>query len=304
MYALELQNVTKRIKEQEIISNLSFELKYGEILGFLGPNGAGKTTTIRMITGLMKVTDGDIIVAGKSIQKEWRPSISQIGAIIETPSLYPYMTGRQNLRYFSRMYTEVDENRINDVVIRLEIDKVLDQKVKNYSLGMKQRLGIAVALLHQPQILILDEPTNGLDPAGIKEIRNYLKYLAHQENIAILVSSHLLAEVELMCDRVIIIQNGKRVFIQDLKENRMKQQQKVKIKGDPIQVTNALHLYDPQLKISQADDGVLITRAVDEIPEIIYHLAQERIRIYEVYVVSKSLEEKFLEVVGDKDDGR
>lgn len=218
---VKLENVHKKIGGNEIIRGLSFEVKEGEVYGFLGPNGSGKTTTIRMMTGLIAMTEGDITVCGYSIRTNREKALEQIGAIVENPELYEYMTGMQNLKHFANMAVKpISKERIAEIVKLVDLEKAIDKKVKTYSLGMKQRLGIAQALLHNPKILILDEPTNGLDPAGIRQIRDYLRRLAKEEGIAVIVSSHLLSEIELMCDRVVIIKDGQFVQAYNLHEKQ------------------------------------------------------------------------------------
>src|SRR5690625_3646543 len=168
--AMELMNVKKKIGKREIIKGLSFTINKGEVFGFIGPNGAGKTTTIRMMVGLMQLTDRDVRILGNSIKSNFKEAVREVGAIVENPEMYPFMTGIQNLKHYARMIPGIGAERIQEVVRLVGLEKVLKEKVGKYSLGMRQRLGIAQALLHSPAILILDEPTKGLDPAGIKEI--------------------------------------------------------------------------------------------------------------------------------------
>lgn len=208
---LSVNGVTKTIGRRNIVDGLTFDIHHGEIVGLLGPNGAGKTTTIRMIVGLIEMSRGDVLVQGHSIKGDFVKAIRHIGGIIENPEFYPYMSGYDNLRQYQRMSDGVSITRIMEIVKLVGLQDAIHKKVRAYSLGMRQRLGIAQALLHNPSILILDEPTNGLDPAGIREMRDYLKRIAREEGIAILVSSHLLSEMELMCSRVVVIQEGKLV---------------------------------------------------------------------------------------------
>ncbi len=215
---LELKNVTKIIGNRKIVDNVSFEINSGEIFGFLGPNGAGKTTTIKMITGLLKIDKGDILISNNDVKKNFEKALSQVGGIIENPEMYGYLTGRTNLEIYGRMHGNISKERINEVIKLVKLENRINDKVKKYSLGMRQRLGVAQALLHNPKLLILDEPTNGLDPMGIKELRDTLRHLAEKEGLAVLVSSHLLSEMELMCDRVGIIDNGKIIDIKTLKD--------------------------------------------------------------------------------------
>lgn len=205
---LEINNLSKRYKDRLAVSDVSFAGYEGEILGFLGPNGAGKTTTIRMITGLIKPNSGNILINGKSITKDFEEAIKNVGAIVETPHLYEYMTGVDNLNLFAKLKKATTEQIKKSIQIT-GLEEELKRKVKNYSLGMKQRLAIGIALLGEPKLLILDEPSNGLDPFGIKELRILLKDLAHNEGICVVISSHLLQEMQLTCDRAVIIAKGK-----------------------------------------------------------------------------------------------
>lgn len=203
-----LDNVSKSIKRKEIVKNISFSINEGEVLGFLGPNGAGKSTTLRMIVGLSSPTSGVITIDGHSITKDYVKAMSKVGCIIEGPDMYNYLSGLENLRMLAAMNNDVTSEDITKAIELVGMQNRINDKVSTYSLGMKQRLGLAQALIHKPKLLILDEPTNGLDPAGINEFRHIITNLAKKENIAILISSHLISEVELMCDTVAIIKNG------------------------------------------------------------------------------------------------
>lgn len=216
--ALKISGLNKTLGKRHILHDISFEAYEGEVFGFLGPNGAGKTTTIKIIVGLLSLDDGDIAVGGFDIRRNFEKALAGIGGIVENPEMYKYMTGRENLRQYARMREGVTEARIDEVVKLVGLSKRIDEKVKRYSLGMRQRLGVAQAILHHPKLLVLDEPTNGLDPAGIKELRDILKKLAHEDNICVLVSSHLMSEMELMCDRVGIINNGKMIGVYTVEE--------------------------------------------------------------------------------------
>jgi ABC-2 type transport system ATP-binding protein len=214
-----LENVRKTIKGREIIKGIDFSIKEGEVLGFLGPNGAGKSTTLRMIVGLSKPTTGNIEICGYSITKNYVKAMNNVGCIIEGPDLYNYMSGIDNLEMLAAMNKNIKKGDITRAIKLVGMENRVKDKVSTYSLGMKQRLGLAQALLHSPKLLILDEPTNGLDPSGISEFRSIIKNLAKQENISVLISSHLISEVELMCDKVSIIKNGiilKNAIVEDL----------------------------------------------------------------------------------------
>lgn len=203
-------NLTKQYGQRLAVNNLNLEVRRGEIFGFLGPNGAGKTTTIRMALGLISPTTGGVEILGRNIAHYRAQVLPRVGALIETPALYPYLSGRNNLRTIARGFSGISEKRIDFVLDLVGLSGRQKDRVKTYSLGMKQRLGIAVALLQDPEVLILDEPTNGMDPAGIVEMRDLMHQLVTQGK-TIFVSSHLLAEVQQICTRVAIINQGRLI---------------------------------------------------------------------------------------------
>lgn len=215
---LSVRDVKKVIGKKTIVENISFDVKQGEVFGFLGPNGAGKTTTIRMLVGLIKETEGTISIGGYSIKENFREAMRQIGSIVENPELYTYLTGWENLKQFARMLGGISDERIIEIAHMVHLNERIHDKVKTYSLGMKQRLGIAQALLGNPKLLILDEPTNGLDPAGIRELREFIHKLVKEENMSVFISSHLLSEVQMICDRVAIIHKGKMITVAKVEE--------------------------------------------------------------------------------------
>ncbi|KOF56606.1 ABC transporter ATP-binding protein [Clostridium sp. DMHC 10] len=218
-----VEDVHKIINGREIIKGISFSIKEGEVLGFLGPNGAGKSTTLRMIVGLSKPTSGKIEVCGYSIIKDYVKAMSSVGCIIEGPDLYGYMSGMDNLEMLAAMEKNITKEDILEAVRLVDMEKHINDKVNTYSLGMKQRMGLAQALMNHPKLLILDEPTNGLDPAGINELRNLIRKLSKKEKISVLISSHLIAEIELICDKVSIIKDGavlKNASVKELFENK------------------------------------------------------------------------------------
>ncbi|MBJ8025959.1 ABC transporter ATP-binding protein [Bacillus cereus] len=289
---MKVENVQKILDGTEIIHHLSFEVQEGEIYGFLGPNGSGKTTTIRMMTGLISMTEGDITVCGYSIRTEREKALENIGAIVENPELYEYMTGWQNLKHFANMaLTPIHKERISEMVKLVDLEHAIHKKVKTYSLGMKQRLGIAQALLHQPKILILDEPTNGLDPAGIRQIRNYLQRLAKEENIAVLVSSHLLSEIELMCDRVVIIKQGKLAQTYNLHEQAKRDETiLVAFEINPAQKANDI------LKGKVQGNIIEVSLTKEEVPQLIKRLVAADVLVYAVTIQNKTLEDAFIAI--------
>ncbi len=216
--ALKITGLNKTLGRRHILHDISFEAYEGEVFGFLGPNGAGKTTTIKIVVGLLSLDSGEICVGGYDIKKNFEKAMAGIGGIVENPEMYKYLTGRENLKQYARMRDNVTDERIDEVVKLVGLSNRIDEKVKKYSLGMRQRLGVAQAILHHPKLLVLDEPTNGLDPAGIRELRDILKKLAHEEGICVLVSSHLMSEMELMCDRVGIISSGHMLGVKTVEE--------------------------------------------------------------------------------------
>lgn len=298
--AMQLTNVSKRIGKKEIIKDLSFSINKGEVFGFIGPNGAGKTTTIRMMVGLMKITEGDIHILGKSIKSDFKQAIREVGAIVENPELYPFLTGAQNLKQYARMIPGVTQKDIDEAVRLVGMEKALNEKVGRYSLGMRQRIGIAQAILHKPSILILDEPTNGLDPAGIREIRQYIRKLAAEKNVAVIISSHLLSEIELMCDRIGIIKNGELVATQDVRENTSSTTQtllQVEMEATPLD--KALEIINEKTTAAQTNNKITFEIEKEHIPALISNLVEQNILIYEVSVTKSTLEDKFFDLIGE-----
>lgn len=303
---LSVKQVTKKMGDKTIVDRLSFDLCQGEIVGLLGPNGAGKTTTIRMIVGLIGMTEGDVMVKGTSIRQNFAKAIAEIGGIIENPEFYPYMSGVDNLKQYQRMSGGIDESRLQEVTELVGLEHAIHKRVKTYSLGMRQRLGIAQALLHRPSILILDEPTNGLDPAGIREMRDYLKQIASNQGIAVLVSSHLLSEMELMCSRVVVIQEGKYVTERALGAAAMAPDStlvNIALRVDDTERAKAqlIRLEDIRLLGISAERGQITISVRDSnIPNIVNALGNAGIRLYRIEEVKSSLEDEFLKWTGGK----
>ncbi len=204
---LRLQGLHKAFGSVQAVRDLSLQVRAGECFGFLGPNGAGKTTTIGMILGLIWPSAGRVEVLGQEVTPVQTGALREVGALVGTPGFYPYLSGRENLRLLARLYPTVDEARIEEVLRLVGLSQVAERRVKGYSTGMKQRLGLAAALLHRPRLLVLDEPTNGLDPVGMAEMRRLLRALVEQ-GVTVFLSSHLLHEVEQVCDRVAILHQG------------------------------------------------------------------------------------------------
>jgi ABC-2 type transport system ATP-binding protein len=208
---LELTNVSKKLGGKDIVKDVNLSVFSSEIFGFLGPNGAGKTTTIRMIVGLIKPSSGQISVCGFSLKDDFKKAMTNVGCIIESPDMYKFLTGMENLQQFAAMDKRITKERIDEVVEMVGLAHRINDKVSTYSLGMRQRLGIAQAIMGRPKLLILDEPTNGLDPAGIAEFRHLIRRLAYDEGMAVFISSHILSELQLVCDTVAIVSKGRVV---------------------------------------------------------------------------------------------
>lgn len=292
---LECRNLHKSFGKKNIIKNVSTELRSGEILGFIGPNGAGKTTTIKMILGLQSIDSGEVKINGFDIKKNFEKAIEKVGAIVENPDLYMYLSGYKNLQLISRLYKNIDNSRIDEVVKMVGLEARIKDKVSKYSLGMRQRLGIAQAILHKPTVLILDEPTNGLDPEGIKELRTLLKKLAKEENMAILISSHNLAELDNFCNSVCIIQNGEVIETKTIKELK-----------DEASSNSILFKVDNTDKVKDIfEEANIISKQEFKIPateektaNIVKRLVESNIKVYAVKPEDISLEDAFLKKTG------
>lgn len=300
---LQLKNIKKKIGSRLIINDVSLDVYPGEIMGLLGPNGSGKTTTIRMIVGLLSITEGDILIKGKSITHDFEEAISHVGGIVENPEMYKYLSGYKNLVHYARMGKNIPMERIDDVIKQVGMEKRIREKVGRYSLGMRQRLGLAQALLHSPSLLVLDEPTNGLDPAGIREFREHLRTLAREHGVAVLISSHLLSEMELTCDRIAIIQEGKLVGVQKVNDfvevESGNEDVSVHFTVEPKEEAFSLlkERFPGQTEWVEGH-RIAVSMVKEEIPEAVAYLVQEKTKVYGVEIVAKTLEDKFLEVTG------
>lgn len=293
---LQLENITKVIKNKPVVNNISFELNSGEILGLLGPNGAGKTTTMKMILGLTDFNKGEIIING---EKNKNHNKFNLGGIIETPEFYPFLSGYENIKYFSSFYNDVKSNYINEILKILNLESVKDKKVKEYSLGMKQRLGLAQALVHRPNLLILDEPMNGLDPYGIKDLRDFLKKIAQEQHTAILISSHIISEIELLCDRILFMKQGS--LISSFDSSNLDEQEQINIS---IRISNrdeAINILSDSFKVTVCNENpseISLMVLQDEINNILKVLINNDIQIYEIKQVNLRLEDRFIKVMG------
>lgn len=306
---LSVEHVKKKIGRKWIIHDVTFDVRAGEIFGFLGPNGAGKTTTIRMLVDLIKPTSGVIKVSGYDVNRQQEQALRYVGSIVENPEMYSFLTGWENLEHFARMQKGVDQARITEVVDLVGMNRRIHDKVSTYSLGMRQRLGIAQALLGRPKLLILDEPTNGLDPKGIKEMRQFIQRLA-AEGLAVFVSSHLLSEIQLLCDRVAIISSGRILAVGEVEELISGSSDLViwdlqpAAKGKQIleQLEACQVVEHPE---EELDDGILAGMSPDAIvtrmqehatSRTVERLVREGIEVRAVHRINPTLEQLFLQM--------
>lgn len=291
---VQIKEVTKRIGGKTLIDRLTLDIPPGQVFGFLGPNGAGKTTTIRMMVGLISITEGDILIQGTSVKHEFERAIAHVGAIVENPEMYKFLTGYQNLLHYARMSPGVTDARIQEVIERVGMQGRIHDKVKTYSLGMRQRLGVAQAILHRPKLLVLDEPTNGLDPQGIRDLRDYLRELTRSEGTTVFVSSHLLSEMELMCDTVAVIQHGKLVDVRTLSARDHEHgPRETAFEVDDLNRAQAL------IPEGQIREGRLVISADREMTaKVNATLVSSGVSVYEIRTISRSLEDEFLALTG------
>ena len=293
---LKCSNLHKSFRKKEILKGVSLKVSGGDILGFIGPNGAGKTTTIKLILGLQKIGSGNVTINGFNIQKDFEKAISKVGAIIENPDLYMYLSGYDNLKLIANLYNGIDKTRIDEVIKLVGLENRINDKVSKYSLGMRQRLGVAQAILHKPNLLILDEPTNGLDPEGIKDLRELLVKLANEEGMGILISSHNLAELESFCNKVSIIKNGVIVETSDLETVKKESSEGNYI----IEVDDARKARMTIGDLSTALDNthIQIHSERDNIPFIVKKLVLQDVKIYSIKEDVISLEDAFFKKTG------
>lgn len=292
---LKCNGIYKDIHGKAIIKDVTFDIKEGEILGFIGPNGAGKTTTIKLILGLQKITKGNIQINGYDVEKNFEKAIQNVGSIVENPDLYMYMSGYANLKLVANLYENVDKKRIDEVVKLVGLENRIKDKVSKYSLGMRQRLGIAQAILHKPNLLILDEPTNGLDPEGIKQVRELIVKLSKEEKMAVMISSHNLSEIENVCNRICIIKNGVVVEesnLEDLKKETSNNEYIMEV-DKPNAIKEII-----QKNVQINNNKVTIEAEREEIPEIVKKLVENKIKLYSITENTLSLEDAFIKKTG------
>ncbi|MCL6636722.1 MAG: ABC transporter ATP-binding protein [Alicyclobacillus sp.] len=295
---LRVEGLRKRVRGRWLVDGVTFDVCPGEVFGFLGPNGAGKTTTIRMLVGLVKPTAGRVVIDGMDLAQQPLAALRQVGCIVENPDLYPYLTGYENLLLFAQMQGPQAVARIDTVARWLHLSERLHDKVGTYSLGMRQRLGIAQALLGAPKLLILDEPSNGLDPPGIRDLRHFLRQLASQ-GMAVLVSSHLLAEVELLCDRVAFIRDGRVVRSGTVQALLQETAGEVEWQVDPLATARSVLARFACGEVLPGRPGALLCpMAADAVPAAVAALAAAGCQVRAVAPRRLTLEDVFLATTG------
>jgi ABC-2 type transport system ATP-binding protein len=293
-----LENVYKSFGSRNILSDISLTVKEGEVFGFLGPNGAGKTTTIKMILGLLSIDSGRISVLGYDVEERFEDAMKHISGIVENPDMYGHLSGYDNLLIHARACGAPKE-RIDEVVQMVGMQMRIMDKFKSYSLGMKQRLGLAQALLHNPKVMILDEPTNGLDPAGIKEFRDLLKYLAHTQGLTVFISSHILQEMQQMCDTVCIINGGHIIRTGSVQELTKSASGLYRYRFRPMDKAVALLQENAADRIAGiTEDYIDLRIREEEIDMLNRRMMENDVAIYGLSPVEISLEQSFIEITG------
>ena len=298
--ALETRDLTKRFSSRTAVDRLSLRVERGDIYGFLGPNGAGKSTTLRMLLGLVRPTSGVVRFPLPAGTWEYLRARSRVGAIIETPAFYQNISGRRNLQLLASLSGGVKKKRVEEVLEIVELSDRARDPVKVYSYGMRQRLGIAQALLPTPELIILDEPTNGLDPQGIQETRKLIRRLRDDMRLTVLLSSHLLTEIEQLCNRVGIIHEG-RLLYEGGPEALVTPSKVYRVRVDDLSTAFELLTTLSGVTVSRNGDSVLRIDANDEsIAAVNALLVSKQIKVYELSPAQESLEEAFLRLTKDK----
>ena len=297
--AIRTFDLTKRFGRLTAVDRVNLQVRRGEVFGFLGPNGAGKTTTIAMLLGLVRPTAGSAEVLGHDIRRDLSTALRRVGAIVETPAFYPYMSGEDNLRVLARILGAGAESRIPTVLEQAGLRGRGKDRVGTYSLGMRQRLGLAAALVGDPELLILDEPTNGLDPAGMQEVRLLIRRLAAEEGRTVFLSSHLLHEIEQVCDRVLILRRG-QVIAQGAVGDLLRQGRAVELRlADPAPAAAVLSALDWVQGVAQEGDWLRVQADPDRAPELLAALAGHNLFPFEVRPAVATLESIYLELTAE-----
>lgn len=299
MNILEVRNVKKVLGKREIIKNLNLTVKEGEIFGFLGPNGAGKTTTIRMLVGLILPSEGEIKICGHSVISDKEKALKDVGAVVENPELYKYLSGRENLMQIARI-RGVSKEGVQELIDLVGLTERIDDKVKKYSLGMKQRLGLAAALIGDPKLIILDEPTNGLDPSGIMDFREIVKKAAKEKGMSVFISSHILSEVQALCDKVAFINKGVIQSVESIHDNTVNTELEsltLVVSSDKNKAVEVLKTLKWVQSAKVEENGINLITKIGHMNSILKYLIENDVLIEEVYKNRQELEQRYMELV-------
>lgn len=301
MNVLEVDNICKRLSGRPIIRGVSFSVQEGEIFGFLGPNGAGKTTTIRMLVGLIHPNEGNISIMGHNLSSEREKALSYVGAVVENPDLYSYLTGMENLMQIARI-RNIPRSKVEEIVELVQLKNRINDKVKRYSLGMKQRLGLAAALLPDPKLLILDEPTNGLDPSGILDFRNIVKTIAKEKKTSIFISSHVLSEVQQLCHKVAFINKGIIQSVENVHENEVMSLKEILVIStkENRKCQSVLNGLDFVNEVKEENNSLIAVIKKDTTSHLIKTLVNNGVHIEEIYKKHKELEQRYMELMMER----
>ncbi|OBR95491.1 putative ABC transporter ATP-binding protein YxlF [Clostridium ragsdalei P11] len=303
---LELKNISKKRGKKQVLTDVNFSINKGEICGFVGRNGAGKTTLIKIITSMLFPDEGEVIICGKNLKTEREEALKNVGSVVETPVMYGYMTGRQNLNYISSVLKDVTKDQIEGAVKSSNLGEKIDEKVKKYSLGMKQRLGLAEALMGNISLLILDEPTNGLDPMGVFELKNTINTLAKEKGVSVFISSHILSEIENICTKIVFIDDGKIINIQEIGDKEKSSSEKnMFIKTNFPEKSSEIIQNIPDVKLLKVENNgisILINTELHDIFDILKNLHEAGIKIEGFFEVKQNLEDKFIKMMGEDSD--
>jgi len=302
--AIATRNLSKRFGRRLAVDHLDLEVQEGEIFGFLGPNGSGKTTTIRMLLSLIRPTEGNARLFGRAIREEYPRYLRQVGALVDEPDFYGNLSALANLKLLARLYIGVDEARCIEVLPLAGLEERAHDRVKTYSHGMRQRLGIAQAILHRPRLLILDEPTTGLDPQGMHEVRQMIRRFAHEEGMTVFLSTHLLNEVEQICTGMAVLSEGKLLVSGTVEQFLSAETATLtELQADPLDAARAVLEGLPFVSQVEEQNGRLRFRADHQHrPEVARVLTEQGVEIYSLMPVSK-LEDYFLSLFGSPETG-
>ncbi|MBV4449728.1 ABC transporter ATP-binding protein [Clostridium tyrobutyricum] len=303
---LELKHISKKRGKKKVLDDINFSINKGEVYGFVGRNGSGKTTLMKIITSMLFPDKGEIVICGKKLKVEREKALQNIGAVIETPEMYGYLTGRQNLNYIASMLKNITKDEIEEAIRYSNLGTKIDEKVKKYSLGMKQRLGLAQALMGNISLLILDEPTNGLDPIGVVELKNTINTLVRKKGVSVFISSHILSEIENICTKVVFINQGKIIDIQKIgEESKTNNLKNIFIKTNLPEKASEIIKNIPDIRLLKVENNgiaILVNTDVCDITKILISLHDKRINVEGFSEIKQNLEDKFIKMMEDNNN--